>query len=182
VSIIFSSLTFSIWFWPSYESDVPSSLDESQAVVGSSIGSASARILEQSVWHVEEFISHTSRFSCYLCRGKDSYRWFQVYWNDCTTASLICIWRNYSNSCLWSIMQLYWWIQLVPFRPKNFFWWFVLISAVKTNDMMLVIYLSSLIRSVIALHNLINNKVCVPLTSLWGAQCPMRCRFFGLMY
>jgi 26S proteasome regulatory subunit N8 len=32
-------------------------------------------------------------------------------------------------------------------------------GAVKTNDMMLVIYLSSLIRSVIALHNLINNKV-----------------------
>jgi 26S proteasome regulatory subunit N8 len=31
--------------------------------------------------------------------------------------------------------------------------------AVKTNDMMLVVYLSSLIRSVIALHNLINNKV-----------------------
>eukprot|EP00245_Coleochaete_scutata_P002325 TRINITY_DN13033_c0_g1_i1.p1 TRINITY_DN13033_c0_g1~~TRINITY_DN13033_c0_g1_i1.p1 ORF type:complete len:307 (-),score=72.90 TRINITY_DN13033_c0_g1_i1:395-1315(-) len=31
--------------------------------------------------------------------------------------------------------------------------------AVKTNDMMLVIYLSSLIRSIIALHNLINNKV-----------------------
>ncbi|KAJ4893349.1 Homeobox domain protein [Raphanus sativus] len=30
---------------------------------------------------------------------------------------------------------------------------------VKTNDMMLVIYLSFLIRSVIALHNLINNKV-----------------------
>jgi len=30
--------------------------------------------------------------------------------------------------------------------------------AVKTNDMMLVIYLSSLIRSVVALHNLINNK------------------------
>ncbi|KAL8154403.1 hypothetical protein V2J09_012163 [Rumex salicifolius] len=31
--------------------------------------------------------------------------------------------------------------------------------AVKTNDMMLVIYLSSVIRSVIALHNLINNKM-----------------------
>jgi len=31
--------------------------------------------------------------------------------------------------------------------------------AIKTNDMMLVIYLSSLIRSVIALHNLIINKV-----------------------
>ena len=31
--------------------------------------------------------------------------------------------------------------------------------SVKTNDMMLVIYLSSVIRSVIALHNLINNKV-----------------------
>ena len=31
--------------------------------------------------------------------------------------------------------------------------------AVKTNDMMLVIYLSSLIRSVLALHNLISNKV-----------------------
>jgi 26S proteasome regulatory subunit N8 len=31
--------------------------------------------------------------------------------------------------------------------------------AVKTNDMMLVIYLSSLIRSIIALHSLINNKL-----------------------
>jgi len=31
--------------------------------------------------------------------------------------------------------------------------------AVKSNDMMVVIYLSSLIRSVIALHNLINNKI-----------------------
>ena len=29
----------------------------------------------------------------------------------------------------------------------------------KTNDMMLVIYLSSLIRSIIALHNLIDNKI-----------------------
>jgi 26S proteasome regulatory subunit N8 len=37
---------------------------------------------------------------------------------------------------------------------------FCFLGAVKTNDMMLVIYLSSLIRSVIALHNLINNKVC----------------------
>lgn len=36
---------------------------------------------------------------------------------------------------------------------------FILGCAVKTNDMMLVIYLSSLIRSVVALHNLINNKV-----------------------
>ncbi|KAF9607983.1 hypothetical protein IFM89_003991, partial [Coptis chinensis] len=32
-------------------------------------------------------------------------------------------------------------------------------SYVKTNDMMLVIYLSSLIRSVVTLHNLINNKM-----------------------
>lgn len=31
--------------------------------------------------------------------------------------------------------------------------------AVKTNDQMLVIYLSSLIRSTIALHDLINNKI-----------------------
>jgi len=31
--------------------------------------------------------------------------------------------------------------------------------AVKTNDMMLAIYLSSLIRSIIALHNLINNQL-----------------------
>merc|ERR1712080_599085 len=30
---------------------------------------------------------------------------------------------------------------------------------VKTNDQMLVVYLASLIRSVIALHNLINNKL-----------------------
>jgi len=33
--------------------------------------------------------------------------------------------------------------------------------AVKTNDMLLAIYLSSLIRSVIALHNLIRNKVAL---------------------
>merc|ERR1712137_1245563 len=31
--------------------------------------------------------------------------------------------------------------------------------AVKTNDMMLAVYLSSIIRSVVALHNLINNKI-----------------------
>lgn len=31
--------------------------------------------------------------------------------------------------------------------------------AVKSNDMMLVVYVASLIRSVLALHNLINNKV-----------------------
>lgn len=31
--------------------------------------------------------------------------------------------------------------------------------AVKTNDQMLIIYLASLIRSVIALHNLISNKI-----------------------
>ena len=30
---------------------------------------------------------------------------------------------------------------------------------VKTNDQMLVVYLASLIRSIIALHNLISNKV-----------------------
>lgn len=30
---------------------------------------------------------------------------------------------------------------------------------VKTNDQMLVVYLASLVRSVIALHNLINNKL-----------------------
>lgn len=29
----------------------------------------------------------------------------------------------------------------------------------KTNDQMLVVYLASLIRSVVALHNLINNKI-----------------------
>jgi len=33
--------------------------------------------------------------------------------------------------------------------------------SVKTNDMMLVIYLSSMIRSIIALHNLINNKLAL---------------------
>ncbi|TKY56839.1 26S proteasome non-ATPase regulatory subunit 7-like A [Spatholobus suberectus] len=35
----------------------------------------------------------------------------------------------------------------------------IMVFAVKTNDMMLAIHLSSLVRSVIALHNLINNKV-----------------------
>jgi len=33
--------------------------------------------------------------------------------------------------------------------------------AVKSNDMLLVIYLSSLIRSIISLHNLINNKIAL---------------------
>jgi len=41
--------------------------------------------------------------------------------------------------------------------------------AVKTNDMMMVIYLSSLIRSIIALHNLINNK-----QSLRAAEAPAK--------
>ena len=36
---------------------------------------------------------------------------------------------------------------------------FVKAMYVKTNDQMLVVYLASLIRSVIALHNLINNKI-----------------------
>ncbi len=36
---------------------------------------------------------------------------------------------------------------------------FVKAMYVKTNDQMLVVYLASLIRSIIALHNLINNKV-----------------------
>ena len=36
---------------------------------------------------------------------------------------------------------------------------FVKAVYVKTNDQMLVVYLASLIRSVIALHNLINNKI-----------------------
>lgn len=31
--------------------------------------------------------------------------------------------------------------------------------AVKTNDMLVVVYLSSLVRSVLALHNLVNNKL-----------------------
>jgi len=36
---------------------------------------------------------------------------------------------------------------------------FVKSTMVKTNDQMLVVYLASLVRSVIALHNLINNKI-----------------------
>ena len=36
---------------------------------------------------------------------------------------------------------------------------FVKSSFVKTNDQMLVVYLASLVRSVVALHNLINNKI-----------------------
>lgn len=36
---------------------------------------------------------------------------------------------------------------------------FVKAVYVKTNDQMLVVYLASLIRSIIALHNLINNKI-----------------------
>lgn len=36
---------------------------------------------------------------------------------------------------------------------------FVKSTYVKTNDQMLVVYLASLVRSVIALHNLINNKI-----------------------
>jgi ribosome-binding protein aMBF1 (putative translation factor) len=44
--------------------------------------------------------------------------------------------------------------------------------AVKTNDMMLVIYLSSLIRSIIALHNLINNKVRYLIVHSAVSHCP----------
>mmetsp|Transcript_46467 Transcript_46467/g.123330 ORF Transcript_46467/g.123330 Transcript_46467/m.123330 type:complete len:357 (+) Transcript_46467:2-1072(+) len=40
--------------------------------------------------------------------------------------------------------------------------------SVKTNDMMLVIYVSSLIRSVIALHNLINNKLALKEAEIEG--------------
>ena len=36
---------------------------------------------------------------------------------------------------------------------------FIKSSFVKTNDQMLVVYLASLVRSVVALHNLINNKI-----------------------
>jgi 26S proteasome regulatory subunit N8 len=36
---------------------------------------------------------------------------------------------------------------------------FVAATFVKTNDQALVVYLASMIRSVIALHNLINNKI-----------------------
>ena len=36
---------------------------------------------------------------------------------------------------------------------------FVKSLSVKTNDQMLVVYVASLVRAVIALHNLINNKV-----------------------
>lgn len=36
---------------------------------------------------------------------------------------------------------------------------FVKAFYLKTNDQMLVVYLASLIRSVVALHNLINNKI-----------------------
>lgn len=36
---------------------------------------------------------------------------------------------------------------------------FINSSFIKTNDQMLVVYLASLVRSVIALHNLINNKI-----------------------
>lgn len=42
--------------------------------------------------------------------------------------------------------------------------------AVKTNDNMLVMYLSSLIRSIIALHDLINNKFMNRLAEKKGAQ------------
>jgi 26S proteasome regulatory subunit N8 len=41
---------------------------------------------------------------------------------------------------------------------------FVRSMHIKTNDQMLVVYLSSLVRSVIALHNLIDNKVSVLLS------------------
>jgi len=66
--------------------------------------------------------------------------------------------------------------------------------AVKSNDMMMVVYVASLIRSVLALHNLINNKVPPPLNislllmhqrdvkphplraGVWGARNKWCCR------
>lgn len=47
--------------------------------------------------------------------------------------------------------------------------------SVKTNDMMLVIYLSSVIRSVIALHNLINNKIANRDAELKAAADEEKC-------
>ena len=40
--------------------------------------------------------------------------------------------------------------------------------SVKSNDMMLAIYVASLVRSVLALHNLLNNKVG-PVPGPWHA-------------
>lgn len=61
--------------------------------------------------------------------------------------------------CRWSLdVEALVWIFTFSFTFLTTVLMFTL-HAVKTNDMMLVIYLSSLIRSVIALHNLINNKV-----------------------
>lgn len=43
--------------------------------------------------------------------------------------------------------------------------------AVKSNDMMLVIYLSSMIRSVLALHDLIDNREGLGHFTVAGAAC-----------
>lgn len=40
----------------------------------------------------------------------------------------------------------------------------------KTNDMMLVLYVSALIRSIIALHNLVDNKIMLKLTEKKAAE------------
>lgn len=40
----------------------------------------------------------------------------------------------------------------------------------KTNDMMLVLYVSSLIRSIVALHDLIDNKIMLKLTEKQAAE------------
>lgn len=51
--------------------------------------------------------------------------------------------------------------------------------AVKSNDMMLVVYVASLIRSILALHNLINNKVSDQRKKLvkcgQSILCPLSC-------
>ena len=45
-------------------------------------------------------------------------------------------------------------------QSKQFVWlFFNILYQVNTNDQMLVMYIASVIRSVIALHNLINNKL-----------------------
>ena len=80
---------------------------------------------------------------------------------------------TFSRTCSTCFQTLTWqtWSRLLQVRNKKmqnsvsilqfFVHCFIIfpLCTVKTNDMMLVIYLSSLIRSVIALHNLISNKV-----------------------
>jgi hypothetical protein len=76
------------------------------------------------------------------------------------------------------------WLWLPTVCPTNVYLWLPMF-AVKSNDMMMVIYLASLTRSILALHKLIDNKVSYnysqPLICLCTLFLAWSCKQTGIV-